>query len=50
MHKLVTLRLVGRLKKSNFILENKTAEPNQNENLNNQIDQMLYENFILPCK
>ena len=50
MVKLVTLELLERLKNSNFILESKMGELNQNKNQNNQIDQMLCENFILPWK
>ena len=50
MHKLVTLGLVERLENCDFILETKMAELNENKNSNNQIDQMLCENFILPWK
>ena len=37
-----------RLKNSDFILESKMAELNQNQN--NQIDQMQCESLILPWK
>ena len=38
------------LKNSDFILESKMAQLNQNKIQNNQIDQMECENFILPWK
>ena len=50
MDKLVALGRVERLKDSDFVLENKMTERNQNKIQNNQIDLMLYENFILPWK
>ena len=40
--------LVCRLTNSDFILESKMAELNQNKTENNQIDQMQCENFIFP--
>ena len=40
--------LVCRLTNSDFILESKMAEVNQNKTENNQIDQMQCENFIFP--
>ena len=39
-----------RLKNSDFILESKMAELNQNKNSNNQIDQVQCETFILCWK
>ena len=45
MDRLVTFEPVERLKNSDFILDSKMAELNQNKNSKNQIDQMLYENF-----
>ena len=41
-----------RLENSEFILESKTAELNKKnkKNENNQIDQMQFENFVLPWK
>ena len=50
MDKLVTLRLVERLKNSDFILETKTAELIKIKIENNQIYQMLCEDFVLPWK
>ena len=41
---------VSRLKNSDFILESKMGELNQNQNQNNQIDQIQCENFVLPWK
>ena len=40
--------MVEKFKKCDFILKLKLAELNQNNIQNNQIDQMLCENFILP--
>ena len=39
-----------RMKDSDFILESKIAELNQIKIQNNQINQMQWENFILPLK
>ena len=42
-----------RLENSEFILESKTAELNKRKKKkirNNQIDQMQFENFVLPWK
>ena len=39
-----------RMKDSDFILESKMAELNQIKIQNNQINQMQWENFILPLK
>ena len=41
---------VYRPQNNDFILGSKMAELNQNKNLNNQIDQMQCENFILSWK
>ena len=47
MDKLVTLGLIEKLKNSDFILETKMVELNYIKIQNNQMDQMLCENFIL---
>ena len=47
MDKLVTLRLIERLKNSNFILESKVVELNKMKIQNNQI---LCENYIICWK
>ena len=47
MDKLVTLGLIEKLKNSDFILETKMVELNYIKIQNNQMHQMLCENFIL---
>ena len=48
MDKLVRVRLVERLRNRNFMLESKMGNPIKIKVQNNQIDQMLCENFNLP--
>ena len=50
MNKFETQGLLERLKNSNFILESKMAELNQNKSSKPPNDQMQCENFNLPWK
>ena len=50
MNKFETQGLLERLKNSNFILESKMTELNQNKSSKPPNDQMQCENFNLPWK